>query len=103
MTRKWYLLNCEIYVGKQNDGQYKVSNATIDITMRLSQPVHGSGRNLTMDNWFISFALALKLLKSNTTFLGTVKNNKKDLPPEFISKRKTEKLSMFAYQKDKYG
>ncbi|XP_039278786.1 uncharacterized protein LOC120350261 [Nilaparvata lugens] len=68
-ARTWYVLNSEVYVGKQNDGPFNVSNSTMDVTMRLTVPIHGTGRNLTVDNWFTSFPLADKLLGKRVTMV----------------------------------
>nr|XP_022911139.1 piggyBac transposable element-derived protein 4-like [Onthophagus taurus] len=100
-ARTWYILKSEVYVGKQNDGSFKVSNTTVDVTMRLTEPIHRSGRNLTIDNWFTSFPLAELLLQQNVTMVGTMKKNKKELPPELLAKGRPEKSSVFAYQNNK--
>lgn len=87
--------------GNKKNGPYQVSNSTIDVSMRLSQPIHGTGRNLTTDNWFSSFPLADSLLAQNVTLVGTLKKNKKELPPELINQNRPLKSSMFAFQRDK--
>lgn len=79
-ARTWYVLNSEVYVGKQNDGPFQVSNNTVDVSMRLSQPIHGTGRNLTTDNWFSSIPMADSLLANNVTLVGTLKKTKKSCP-----------------------
>lgn len=66
--------------------------------LRLSQPIHGSNRTVVCDNWFTSIPAAEKLLKKEITLVGTVRKNKREIPPEFVDVKTREKLtSMFAY------
>lgn len=47
-----------LYAGKQLDGLHHVSNnAAMDVMNRLITPISGTGRNLTIDNWYTSVAL----------------------------------------------
>lgn len=47
----------------------------------LSKPIHGSNRNITMDNWFTSVPLAAELLKPpyKLTVVGTLRGNKREI------------------------
>lgn len=47
----------------------------------IISPSHTVGRNITMDNFFTSVPLAVKLLKNNLTIVGTLRQNKPDIPP----------------------
>lgn len=81
-----YTLNLEPYVGLQPEGPYRVKNDPASIVIRLIEPISGTGRNLTCDNWFTSFDLIKNLLENhNTTYVGTVRKNKRELPPEFVN------------------
>jgi hypothetical protein len=52
-------------------------------------PVFGSNRNLTIDDWFSSYDLALNLLKKHKiTVVGTLRKNKHEIPPDFINTKK---------------
>lgn len=87
-SRTFYLLKFEIYAGAQHDGPYKKVNTPFDIVQRLVEPIKGSGRNLTTDNWYSSIPLAKWLLENKITLTGTLRKNKREIPPEFLPDRK---------------
>ena len=64
-----YTRNMEVYAGKQQDGSFQLSNKPHDITMRLTAPIFGTGRNLTTDNWYTRVPLAEDLLKNKITYI----------------------------------
>ncbi|XP_046389251.1 piggyBac transposable element-derived protein 4-like [Ischnura elegans] len=84
-SKTFYTGNLEVYVGKQPEGPFYVSNSANDVVKRLVRPIAHSGRNITADNWFTSYELVLDLLKANLTYVGTVRKNKRQLPPSFTS------------------
>ena len=45
-------------------------------------PYRESGLNVTTDNYFTSLRLAQNLLQSNTTLVGTVRGNRREIPHE---------------------
>lgn len=98
-AKMFYTSKLEIYAGQQPDGPYKVSNKPADVVLRLSQHISGTGRNLTMDNWFTSVPLFQKLLKDHKlTAVGTIRKNKKELPLEFSKPcKRPARTSMFGY------
>lgn len=97
-----YACNLEVYVGQQPPGQYECPNDPCSIVLRLIEPISGSNRNLTCDNWFTSFNLVNKLFKEHKiTFVGTIKKNKRELPLEFTNTRtRPECSSVFGFQED---
>lgn len=54
----FYTKNLEVYVGKQPEGPYFQDTSTIALVKRMIEPISGTGRNVTMDNWFTSIPLA---------------------------------------------
>ncbi|KAL4112702.1 hypothetical protein QTP88_016440 [Uroleucon formosanum] len=57
-AKMMYTWNMEVYCAKQPVGPYNISNSPSDVVMRLMNPILGSGRNLTTDNWYTSIPLA---------------------------------------------
>lgn len=45
----WYTFTMEIYVGKQPEGPYFVSNSSRDVVNRLVKTIEDTRRNVTMD------------------------------------------------------
>lgn len=97
-----YTLNLELYLGQQPEGPYRVSNAPSSVVTRLIGPISGTGRNITCDNWFTSFELIQNLFTNHKlTYVGTVRKNKRQLPPEFINtKSRCINSSIFGYQEN---
>lgn len=90
-------LNGEVYVGKQ-PGHIGIENSPTELVMRLSQPWLNSGRNITGDNFFTSSELTERLLNNRTTYVGTIRKNKRDIPNElFASRSRTVESSIFCF------
>jgi hypothetical protein len=76
--------NLEIYPGTQPPGPYQQSNSVHAVVKRLVHPIQGTGRNVTIDNWYTSIPLALDLLENDKlNFMGTMKKNKREIPLQF--------------------
>jgi hypothetical protein len=101
-SRIFYTQNLEIYVGKQPKGPYQLSNSPADVVERMISPISGSGRNVTVDNWFTSVPLAMKLLKDhNLSPLGTIRKNKKEIPPQLVqTKNQAINTTIFCFRKE---
>ncbi|UYV61627.1 hypothetical protein LAZ67_1005604, partial [Cordylochernes scorpioides] len=93
---------CIAVRGKNPEGPYNVSKSPSDVVERLCEPIKGTGRNVTMDNWFTSYSLALKLLQQyRLIIVGTLKRNKKEIPSEFvISRGRNVHTSVFGFQSE---
>lgn len=100
-SKTYYTWKFEIYCGLQREGPFKTSNKPFDIVQRLVEPIKDTKRNLTTDNYYTSYELAEYLLKNGLTLTGTLKKNKRELPPEFQpSTSRTVGSSMFGFQPD---
>ncbi|XP_050307483.1 piggyBac transposable element-derived protein 4-like [Anthonomus grandis grandis] len=99
-AKTFYTCNMEVYVGKQPESPFQASNSSTAVVQRLCQSIKGTCRNITVDNWFTSMEL-LNSLQSDfkLTLLGTVRKNKRELPPEFSNPLGRPLLSsMFAFR-----
>lgn len=91
-ARTFYTLGIEIYPGIQRLGRFRPWISEKDVVLRLTEPIFGSGRNITIDNWYTSFFLGMELLDKNITLFGTMKKNGLELPFELTYvKGKAEK------------
>ena len=73
-----------------------------DIVKRLVSPIENSNKNVTTDNWYTNIPLLHYLLEKKTTLLGTMKKNKREIPPKFLpTTARQPGESMFGFQKDK--
>lgn len=105
-ARNGYLLNAYIYLGKGSDGltltgeQQRLSKPT-QAVLRLISVIERTNRNITADNWFCSIELVNILKDKQLTLVGTLKKNKREIPPEFkASKKRTVESSVFGFTKD---
>lgn len=100
-AKTFYTFNLETYVGTQPDGPYKFENTPEQITLRLVQPVEGTNRNITGDNWFTSLSLVNNLKRKKLTYIGTIRKNRREVPSEFVSQRRAESnSSLFGFKDD---
>lgn len=101
-SKRYYTSNLEVYVGQQPPGPFEVSNSPSAVVQRLCEPIKGSGRNVTTDNWFTSMELLEALYKEKLTLLGTIRKNKKELPPEFVNPPKSRPVnsSVFGFREN---
>ena len=96
-----YMINAIPYLGKgTRTGGLPLGDYFV---RELSRPIWGSNRNITMDNWFTSIPMAEELLKPpyNLTIVGTLRKNKREIPPELLqTKKRTERSSMFCFDQE---
>ncbi|XP_045489690.1 piggyBac transposable element-derived protein 4-like [Pieris rapae] len=93
-----YVINAIPYLGKGTDPQ-KQPLATFFVK-NITSSLHGTNRNITMDNWFTSVSLADELLQSpyNLTLVGTLRSNKREIPKKLHNvKSRAIGTSMFCY------
>ncbi|XP_066260450.1 piggyBac transposable element-derived protein 4-like [Euwallacea similis] len=98
-SKTFFTLNLEVYLGRQPEGPFSFSNSPKDVVMKLCDSIKGTGRNITVDNWFTSMELLQTLKKDfNLTLIGTIRKNKRELPQEFTRPINRLNLSsMFAF------
>lgn len=98
-ARTWYMVNAIPYVGKVvTENNESVPSYYV---RKLSETIHGSGRNITVDNWFSSVPLfETMLIHYNLTMLGTVRKNKKEIPPSFVVAKEAG-VTKFAFDHNK--
>lgn len=93
-----YACNMQVYLGKAGTSPEQQQGARV--VRDLTLPLNGSGRNITTDNFFTSHALGQFLLEKNLTLLGTVRQNRKELPRKLLPKKRDAYESMFAFTPD---
>ena len=96
-----YPLVAKPYLGKI--GQTPQVNLGMTTAFELCALYFGTGRNLTVDNFFHDIELCDMLERQNMTLVGTVRRNKRFLPEEFKDTKKTEekKQTKICFQKGK--
>ncbi|KAL4153702.1 hypothetical protein QTP88_001535 [Uroleucon formosanum] len=97
-----YTFNLEVYARQQPNGSYKMNNSAESVVKRMVQPVEGTKKNITMDNWFTSHSVVKYLLtEKQLTVVGNLRKNKTCIPKEFsISKNREINSSLFGFEKD---
>jgi hypothetical protein len=96
-ANSYYVFDAVPYTGRP-PGQDRQRNIGANIVLQLTKPLFGSGRNVTMDNFFTSIPLAKELGTENITLIGTLRKNKPEIPVEFLSnKNRPVGSTMFAF------
>jgi hypothetical protein len=97
-----YMTNAKIYMGKENNEVAR--GLASDVVCKLAQPISGQdrgGRNVTTNNFFTSFDLANQQKNKKLTLVGTLKQNKREIPQEFKPARQRDENSyIFGFTKD---
>ena len=98
-SKTFYMINAIPYIGKVSTQDNESVPAYY--VRKLSEPIHGTNRNLTVDNWFTSIPLAEQMLEQyKLTLLGTLRKNKREIPPSFLNKKEVG-TSLFAFDRNK--
>ena len=67
----------------------------------MIEVIKGSGRNVTMDNFFTSVPLARHLLTKKLSLVGTLRKNNCDIQEQFLPKRNREvNETLFSHQEN---
>lgn len=73
-----YCLNIKPHTGKDDE---RVHSLGTHVVMSLMQPYLQRGYNVTVDNFFTSRELSEKLVQKRTSIVGTIRLNRRELPP----------------------
>ena len=74
-----YFLNGFPYLGKDEERPASMTLGDY-VIQKISEPFWGKGRNITCDNFFTSLKCAKFLLTKQTSMLGTIRSNRRELP-----------------------
>lgn len=98
-SKTYYMVNAIPYTGKVITEH---NEAVPSYYMRkLSEPIHGTNRNITVDNWFTSIPLSEQMLEQyQLTLIGTLRKSNREIPPSFLNKKEIGK-SLFAFDRNK--
>lgn len=99
-ARTFYFISGIPYVGKEGNKKKGDLNLPTQYVLTLTESVRNSNPNVTTDNWFTSCELAEELTKRKLTLVGTLRKNKKEIPPSML-KPAPERSSQFMYQDNK--
>ena len=88
-----YIITGFPYLGKDEKRENSIPLGEF-VVLKLMEPFIECGRNVTPDNFFTSVSLATKLLAKRTTIVGTIRENKWELPK--IAKNRKDKMTLFS-------
>ena len=92
-----YAFNAKIYVGRQS-GSPSEKNLGHNVVVNLTAPLQGSGRNVSMDNFFTRVSGARTLLQRQLTVVGTMRKCKREIPVCLkAAKSRQTKTSVFGF------
>lgn len=89
-----------VYTGK-DPNQTRQMNVASTTVKTLTKTLRGTATNITMDNFFTSVPLFEELLKDKITAVGTLRQNKKEIPQEMKASKSREVFSSsFGFKDD---
>lgn len=95
-SKSYYAYNLEVYVGRNRNSTPEVNQAE-NVVMRLVDGLNG--RNVTADNWFTTYSLARQLKRQQMTLVGTIRKNRKEIPPILLDMdKKPAEHSEFVFE-----
>ena len=98
-----YISQFEVYTGKSPSAASQDPLGS-RVVKSLCESIHGSNYDypvlIIFDNFFTSFELMKDLLQKQLYAVGTVRTNKKTLPPQFKTKQKLKRGEQLAFIKN---
>ena len=91
-----YLFNGFPFVRKDDTRSSDMSVPT-DVVLKLMAPLFQQGYSITCDNYFTSLGLALKLAEKKCSFVGTLRQNRREVPEECKNKKELYETEVFRY------
>lgn len=88
-ARTPYAIDGIVYTGRQ-PGEEVQKNLGENTVRQLCSGFRHTGRNITTDNFFTSVPLAEHLLEKGLTIVGTLRQNKPDIPPVMKASKSRE-------------
>jgi hypothetical protein len=92
-----YIYNVLPYLGAVEKDERQGLKLADFVVRRLISPLAKKAYNVTCDNFFTSVELAQYLLAQNTTMVGTLRQNSKNIPSYFHEKQLAFSETMFCY------
>ncbi|XP_053171655.1 piggyBac transposable element-derived protein 4-like [Scomber japonicus] len=89
-ARSSYAWKMQVYTGKPIGGAVE-RNQGMRVVLDVTEGLRG--RNVTCDNFFTSYELGQRLLRRDMTMLGTVRQNKPELPKALLATKGREVFS----------
>lgn len=84
-SESYYCYNAQVYLGQQPGGREVGQGQRV--VLDLVQPIEGSGRNVTTDQFFTSFELGQELKEQRLTLVGTMNQRHRDVPHQLRRNR----------------
>ena len=91
-----YFYNSFPYLGKDESRSTSVSLPSYVVT-KLMQPILKRGYNVTCDNFFTSLDITLRLAEQKCSIVGTVRQNRRELPQAAKRKQQQYETSLFTF------
>ena len=91
-----YLFNGFPYVGKDNTRSSHMPVPT-DVVLKLMAPLFQWGYNVTCNNYFALLGHVLKIIKKKCSLVGTLHQNRRELPEECKKKKELHETELFKY------
>lgn len=86
-----YLCNGKPYLGK-DETRPQGTNLSSHVVLDLMSGLTKRGYNVTCDNFFTSLQLCKTLKEQNTSLLGTLRSNRREVPPSVINDMNNKKV-----------